>query len=74
MRAVEHVLTGHSKSVLCLRVYQGRTLFTGSADGLLKVQTPLPPPPPSPRAPCFVRLVDCSCIKQVPRSWHFFRK
>jgi len=37
VRAVEHVLTGHSKSVLCLRVYQGRTLFTGSADGLLKV-------------------------------------
>lgn len=59
MSTVEHVLTGHSKSVLCLRVYQGRTLFTGSTDGLLKVQ-PLPPPPSSPCAPRLVCLGDCS--------------
>ena len=36
--AEEHRLTGHTGSVLCLRMYQGRTLFSGSTDGSLKAR------------------------------------
>jgi CXCXC repeat len=33
----EHRLTGHGGSVLCVRVFRGRLLFSGSVDGTVKV-------------------------------------